>query len=180
MGSFWGEKLGTAPPPPPRQVINPNYVPRGMGNDDQSMQRAVNDYVSRLPGAQMNPQLQPSQFQQQPQYQPDPLDPEGEFKYAVRSWQGREGAQETARIGACPHCGSNNYFARSTGSVINTQSGTSASPRPECFECGYPTTQGALGNNHANAGAAGPAVAARQGATPSAPMGSIARLSATN
>jgi hypothetical protein len=174
MGSFWGEKLGTAPPPPPRQVFNPNYVPRGMGSDDQSMQRAVNDYVSRLPGQQMNPQPPPPAAMQGAQWQANSTNPTHVSDVLpIWQWQGKEGAAETARIGVCPHCGSTNYFSRSSGTVINTNSGTSAAPAPECFECGYPRTQGVLGSAHIE----GPSLAARQGSSPSAPMGSIARLS---
>lgn len=164
--SFWGEKLGPAPPPPAQPRYNPNYVPRGMGSDDQSMQRAVNDYVSRLPGQQMNPQQPPAPQQQQQQYQPDPLDPTGDFKMAVRSWQGGQGRQETERTGTCPACGSNNFFSRSTdGNGMPLR----MAPAPECWECGYPRGQGVL------AGAAakqGPAMASRQGANPGQAYGS--------
>lgn len=176
--SFWGEKLGTAPPPPPRQVVNPNYVPRGMDATDQGMQRAVNDYVSRLPGQTMAPQ----QYQQQvpvamqQQWQPNPQGDKVGDVLPIWQWQGKEGAAETAKTGNCPNCNSTNYFSRSSGSVINTQSGTQATPAPECFECGYPRQQGALGMAHVE----GPAMASRQGATPNAPQGSIARLAATN
>lgn len=131
------------------------------------MQRAVNDYVSRLPGQQMAPPtMQPSQFQQQQQYQPDPLDPTGDFKMAVRSWQGGAGAQETARTGACPACGSNNFFSRSTDQ--NGQPLRMA-PAPECWECGYPRGQGVLAGTAAQQG---PAMASRQGANPGQAYGS--------
>lgn len=174
--SFWGEKLGTtAPPAPPRQVVNPNYVPRGMDATDQGVQRAVNDYVSRLPGQQMAPHIQPNQFpqQQQYQYQPDPLDPDGPLKLAIRTWQGGPGRQETERVGACPQCGSNNFFSRSTDQ--NGQPLRMA-PAPECWECGYPRGQGVL------AGAAatqGPAQASRQGANPGQAYGSQNQLAAS-
>ena len=177
--SFWGEKLGPAPPAAPRQVVNPNYVPRGMDATDQGMQRAVNDYVSRLPGQQYNQQQVAPQVPSAmagSQWQPNPNGDKVSDVLPIWQWQGNEGAQETAKIGNCPHCGSTNYFSRSTGSVINTQSGTSASPRPECFECGYPNSQGMLGSAHVE----GPAMASRQGATPNAPQGSIARLAAAN
>lgn len=36
-------------------------------------------------------------------------------------------------ISACPNCGSANYFSRVSGAV---------KPRPHCFDCGWPVTQG--------------------------------------
>lgn len=170
--SFWGEKLGSAPPPAPRQVINPNYVPRGMDPTDAGVQRAVNDYVSRMPGRQMAPPVvQPSQFTQPPPgYQPDPLDPDAEFKMAVRTWQGGQGRKETETYGSCPACGSNNFFSRSTdGNGVPLR----MAPAPECWECGYPRGQGVL------AGAAaqqGPAMASRQGSNPGQAYGSSGEL----
>jgi hypothetical protein len=165
--SFWANKLGTtAPPAAPRQVINPNYVPRGMGSDTQTIQRAVNDYVSRLPGQTMAPPGTPPPLYQQQQYQADPLDPTGDFKMAVRNWQGGQGRKETETYGGCPACGSNNFFSRSTD--LNGMP-LRIAPAPECWECGYPRGQGVL------AGAAaqqGPAQASRQGSNPGQAYGS--------
>lgn len=159
--SYWGKKLGAPPPPPPPQPrYAPNDLPRGMGQD---IQRAVNDYVARLPGTQYAPQVQQPQQQWQPKSAAEnPKDVADVLP--IWHWQGdqRAGAGETAKMGACPNCGSNNYFSRSTGSVINTQSGQSAAPAPECFECGFPRQQGALGSAHIE----GPSMAARQGQSP--------------
>jgi hypothetical protein len=176
MSSFWGNKLGTTAPPPPQPVINPNYLPRGMGNTDQSRQRAVNDYASRMPGQYQAPQAPPPAAPLQgSQWQQNTTDPTRVAEVLpIWQWQGKEGAAETARIGNCPSCGSTNFFSRSSGTVINTNSGTAASPAPECFECGYPRNQGIIAGT---ASTSDPAMAARQGAAPSAPLGSIARLS---
>jgi hypothetical protein len=156
-------------------MYGPNTLPQGMGGTDQSRQRAVNDYVSRMPGAQYQAQVQAPQapVMQGSQWQQNTTNPTNVADVLpIWQWQGKEGAAETARIGTCPNCHSTNYFARSSGTVINTNNGTSAAPAPECFECGYPRQQGALGQAHVE----GPAMASRQGASPSAPMGSIARL----
>jgi hypothetical protein len=174
--SFWGNKLGSAPPPAPQQRYGSDVLPRGMGSDQQSVQRAVNDYVSRLPGQQYAPnpvstpltgtQWQPKSAAENPQNVSDVL--------PIWHWQGKEGAAETQRIGACPNCHSNNYFSRSTGSQINTNTGQMVPPAPECFECGYPRQQGALAGS---AAIEGPAAAARQGNAPTmAPEGTIGKL----
>ena len=175
--SYWAKKLGTPPPaapPQPVQRYSPEVLPRGVGGDSQSIQRAVNDYVARRPG---QPQQQPT-----PGYQP----PAQEFVanttnpthvsdvLPIWQWQGsaKGGAGETQRVGACPECGSNNYFSRSSGAVFNINSGKQVMPAPECFECGYPRQQGALGQAHVE----GPAMAARQGASPGMPAGSVGAL----
>ena len=168
--NYWAKKLGPppAPPPaPPQPRYGPDVLPRGMGSDPQSVQRAVNHYVSTLPGQQFSPQVAAPIQQPQPQWQPK-SPAENPTNVAdvlpIWQWQGdqRGGAGETVRTGACPACHSNNYFSRSSGSVINVNSGQSAAPAPECFDCGYPREQGGLGSAHVE----GPAMAARQGATP--------------
>lgn len=173
---FWDRKLGPTTPPAPASapVYAPNDLPRGMDSDHQAIQRAVNDYMSRLPGQQFQ-QVVPGRQQQQPltpqqqyaqQYQPDPLDPDAQFKMAVRTWQGGPGKQETARVGSCPQCGSNNFFSRSTD-----QNGMPLRmpPAPECWECGYPRGQGVLAGTAATEG---PRMAARQGQNPGQAYGS--------
>jgi hypothetical protein len=174
--SYWGKKLGTPPPPaPPQQRYSAEVLPRGMGNDTQAIQRAVNDYVSRLPGSQYAPpspppvggiqtsEWRPKSAAENPQNVSDVL--------PIWHWGGdpRGGAGETQRIGACPHCGSNNYFSRSQGTVLNSSSGQMVPPAPECWECGYPRTQGALGSAHIE----GPAQASRQGASPPAAVAAL-------
>ena len=173
--SFWGNKLGApAPPAQPQPRYGPDVLPRGVGGDSQSMQRAVNDYVSRLPGSTYAPPASVG-VQQQQTWQPKSA-AENPTNVAdvlpIWQWSGdpRGGAGETAKIGACPNCHSNNYFSRSTGSVVNTQSGQMVAPAPECFECGYPRTQGGLSGA---SNTTGPAMAARQGATPAPPPGTV-------
>lgn len=184
--SFWGNKLGPVAPPPPQQQPQQRYgsdvLPRGMGGGTNDMQRAVNDYVSRLPGQAMAPPgTLPTQFGvQQPQgWQPKSAaeNPSNVSDVLpIWHWQGdpRGGAGETATLGPCPHCGSNNYFSRSSGmgNVVNTQTGAMVPPTPECFECGYPRLQGQLGT----ATVTGPAHAARQGAAPAPAPGTIGTL----
>ena len=58
--NYWAKKLGPppAPPPaPPQPRYGPDVPPRGMGSDPQSVQRAVNHYVSTLPGQSLSPQV---------------------------------------------------------------------------------------------------------------------------
>lgn len=183
--SFWGNKLGPVAPPPaaPQPRYTPDVLPRGMGGTDQSMQRAVNDYYGRLPGQTMAPPgVVPQQFGVQPP--PQGWQPKSAAEnpsnvadvLPIWHWQGdmRGGAGETAMLGPCPHCGSNNYFSRSSGmgNVVNTTTGQMVPPTPECFECGYPRLQGALGTAHIE----GPAMAARQGAAPAPAPGTIGSL----
>lgn len=182
--SFWGNKLGpTAPPPPPAPgpQYAPGVVPSGIPTDPGAQQRAVNDYVSRLPGHQYAQQQAPAPqaFVQGAQWQPksaaeNPTNVSDVLP--IWHWQGNPqgGAKDSATLGNCPHCGSTNYFSRAAGgAVVNTSTGQMVAPTPECFECGYPRQQGALGQAHIE----GPAMAARQGEKPSfAPEGSIGTL----
>lgn len=138
--------------------------------------RAINHYMT---GQNPNYQQQPTPYPQEQnegiwtEQVPDVVDPEtGKLNW--RRWGGdmRAGAGETARIGNCPECGSNQYFSRSNGDGGHMMSnGVMAYPKPECFACGYPRQQGAIGTG---AKIVGGAIASRQGAAP--PPGSLAAL----
>lgn len=125
---FWEKHLG--PAQPPRPTPYQGVLPRGMG---QNQDRAVTHYMERQGIPQ--PPLEPLG---------EPMGPNGEIPAgdAMRMWQGKEGAQETARTGNCPECGSTLYFSRSSGKVT-TAHGV-VTPAPECFECGYPRQQGTI------------------------------------
>lgn len=134
MSDWWAKKLGPATAPRPSQYAP--IAPAGLG---QNQDRAVGDYMQRAGVYQPPPeQLSEPQF--------NPGDPNAEISAgdAMRMWQGKEGAKETAKTGNCPECGSHRYFSRSQGSVTNSNTGTVVAPRGECFECGYPNQQGSV------------------------------------
>ena len=153
-GSWWAKKLGgDQPSAPPASRPSPyaNVLPQGMGqNQDQMMQR----YMDRN-GIHMTPDPEPAFLQVGPSEvavpPPEEMmtldgDPHN-YHRRMWGWRGdakRGGARETAITGNCPDCDSPRFFSRSGNSVINTNTGLSASPRPECFECGYPHAQGSL------------------------------------
>ena len=124
MSSWWGNKLGT-----PTQRPQQNPVPQ---------QRSPQDYLAQH-------QQQQVQAPQQPYTPPDPGDPYGHQK-GIWNWQGnlKGGLGETLSTGACPECGSNQYFSRAGSGGVTTPNGV-VYPAPECFECGYPRLQGNLG-----------------------------------
>lgn len=155
MGSWWANKLGTAPAGPAQSTL----LPRGVGVQPQQP-----PMVPQYPG--QAPQPYPGQQQQYYQptaeelgYDPNVHTPAG---VAMRSWQGDPlgGAKETATVGSCPQCGSPRFFSRSSEKKFSQSTGTMVSPTPECFECGYPRQQGTLGIGAKTQGAA---KAARQG-----------------
>ena len=179
---FWDKKLGPMAPPPPAPPARyaPNDVPRGMGNDAAAQQRAVNDYVSRLPGQQYQQQVAPQAFVQGAQWQPksaaeNPTNVSDVLP--IWHWQGNPqgGAKDTATLGNCPHCGPSNFFSRSNGmGTLNQNTGMMVHPAPECFECGYPRNEQGLISG--SAAIEGPAMAARQGTNPMAPDGTIGKM----
>lgn len=162
MSSFWAKKLGTAAPAAPRQAPYQGQLPRGMGQDhDQTVQHYMDRrQVVSEPQFTGRPQEQAYDGQQGP-----PVDENGMVYYldAVKAYKGtRQLREENAKTGDCPNCGSYRYFSRASEGKT-TQNGF-VPPRAQCFECGYPNEQGALG---ISAKAVGSALPSRQGAAPS-------------
>jgi hypothetical protein len=151
---FWADKMNGGPPvpPPTRYAPHQQNLPQGMGMDHE---RAMNHYL----GGRGLPQ---NAYQTAQVPQPPMPDQNGYITVdqAIRGWKGdpRAGLSENS---TCPACGSFRYFQRTRGAVT-TQHGV-VYPRPECFECGYPTEQGALG---ISASTTGSSIQARQGAAP--------------
>lgn len=90
---------------------------------------------------------QPASYPQTPVYGgPPPLQPSTQHVQVTKDnivamtgmWKGGQGTKtETSR---CPNCGGTDFFSRSNvnGSrIINSNSGTTASAAPHCFDCGY-------------------------------------------
>lgn len=166
MSNWWGNKLNAPAAPAAPPVYDPSYR--------QAPPPAPGGYQPPQPfGA---PPQQQQQYEQPPQpyTPPDPGDPNGHLK-RVWEYRGnpRGGAGDTMTLGDCPSCGSARYMSRSnTGGVMNSNTGQTVYPSPECADCGYPNQQGALAGS---ASATGPAMRAMQTEAP-APVGSLASL----
>lgn len=162
--SFWAKKLGPGAGEqqrgisPQRSSIPAHLLPQGLSRPQQP------SYAPAMP----QPPAAPYEG-----WQPS-ADPHwvGEM-LPIWQWQGnpRGGAAETE---LCPDCGSSNYFSRASEAKIN-QYGQRVLPAPECFNCGYPRQQLALGP----AAVSGAAQASRQGQAPAAPPGSVGTLSSS-
>jgi hypothetical protein len=133
-----------------------------MGQDHDRTVAHYMDQRQFAPAPQFTgrPQEQAYDYDQGP-----PVDENGMVYYldAVKAYKGtRQLREENAHTGNCPGCGSYRYFSRRSEGKT-TQNGF-VEPRPQCFECGYPNEQGALG---ISAKAVGSAMPSRQGASPS-------------
>ena len=92
------------------------------------------------------------------------------YKRRMWSWRGnpRGGLGETMNVGACPGCGSINYFSRAGGVTRGP------APAPHCYDCGYPTIQtGSPMGAGQGAKAVGPAHQAVQARYVEAPTGGV-------
>lgn len=79
---------------------------------------------------------------------------------AIQMWRGTPDAQQEQYH--CPECGSGNYFSLSNAEPKMTQNGP-ATPKPHCFDCGYPVVQSGSGTGVlASARSTGPVRNARQ------------------
>lgn len=193
---FWDKALGTGPTPQP--PYNPNLPRRP---EQQHLQQPQFQPQAPPPGYQQpQPYQNPPQYQAPVQGAPDPayadfvpntVDPSKMSEVLpIWGWHGNQkydhqgnpmgGAAESQASGNCPHCGSVQYFSRHNGESPGSSAGVTTAngvvyPAPECFECGYPRIQGNLA---APPGQQGPVTvvgtgAARQGARPAMPPGSL-------
>lgn len=160
---FWDKKLGNAGPAP-RPAFDPGIMP------------------GRQPQYQQPPQYQ-APVQQGPDasyegFVPNTTDPT-KMSDVLPIWgyhgNPKGGAGETAVLGNCPNCSSPRFFSRRDGGVFNSNTGQHVAPAPECFECGFPRIQGALGVSLPAQAAVGPTSAARQGYAPP-PQGVLGSL----
>jgi hypothetical protein len=129
---WWANKLGRAPEPagpstlPPAAPYHPGQAPGTPTYPPQPTPQAPapqgqqfstdNQGVRQLIGA---------------------VGQQGPWEIVLaNNWKGGEGAEETARIGQCPKCGSPRYSGHGDR-VFNTKTQQFATPALRCMDCGH-------------------------------------------